>query len=188
MMRKTCGGFLLSPARFTLLAACLLAGAAGAWGQAQAVDSPPVDFKSSAQARVDILKEMSLEEIEQAVLQSEEVMNQLNEEAQTARMATRSLQEKMRLENEDVRAMYAEIDAMRLKINEAIQQIPEVKEQLISLKQKEAQLMEEIWFRTAAMSVLSSRGGTIHSSSQTESNLDVIESEAAPVKKENLEP
>ena len=165
MMKKTGAGWLL------FVIAGLLAGGSGevrgdeAAPPAAAAPAPEVtapaeaapavavatDFKERVQARVNALKALPVEEIEQAVRDSEQAMQKLNTEAQAARFALRDLEERMRLENPDVRAKYAELEKMRRDINTFIDELPEVKEKLEAANKLGQQLLEEAWFRTAAM-------------------------------------
>lgn len=115
------------------------------------------DFKERVQARVNALKALPVEEIEQAVQASEQAMQKLNTDAQAARFALRELEERMRLENPDVRAKYAELEKMRRDINTFIDELPEVKEKLEAANKLGKQLLEEAWFRTAAMQLVAEK-------------------------------
>ncbi len=161
-MRKTGAGLSLSRLGVSLLWVSIGGVGGTAWGQevtegaapASTEEAAPVDFKAKVQARIDAIQGRSAEEIEQLVLQSEQAMLKLNEEAQAARLAAREMQEKMRLENPTVQAKYREIDELRAKINQFIDTLPEVKAQLDAASQAQERLLEETWFRTAAMGLV----------------------------------
>lgn len=142
MTKKTSAAWMRFVAGALLLGAC-----AAARGQGEG------DFKTLAQTRANELAGLPFDEVQKAVLRSEIAMQKLNEEAQAARLAVRELQEKMRVENPEVQAKYKEIDEMRAKINAFIDELPEVKAQIDAAKAAEAKLMEEVWFRTAAMEI-----------------------------------
>ena len=132
--------------------------AAEAVVEAVAVEAAPAfDFKAKAAARINELRSKPVEDIEAALTACEKTMPKLNEEARAARLATRAMQEKMRTENSDVQAKYREIDEMRRKINEFIDGLPEVKAKLEAENAAQALLMEEVWFRTAAMGLLAEK-------------------------------
>ena len=132
--------------------------AAEAVVEAVAVEAAPAfDFKAKAAARINELRSKPVEDIEAALTACEKTMPKLNEEARAARLATRAMQEKMRTENSDVQAKYREIDELRRKINEFIDGLPEVKAKLEAENAAQALLMEEVWFRTAAMQLLAEK-------------------------------
>jgi chromosome segregation ATPase len=112
-----------------------------------------IDFKARAQDRIAALRDEPFETVQKAVKASELRMNALNEQAQSLRMEAREWQEKLRLENPEVRAMYQQIDAMRAKINQYIDELPEVKGKLDAATEAQNALLEEAWFRTAAMAL-----------------------------------
>ncbi len=161
-MRKRGPGWLRSGVGILLLGAW----GAVSWAEDETSDVPatepaaeatPVDFKAKVQARLEALKGLSAAEIEQVVLASEQAMLKLNEEAQAARFATRDLQEKMRLENAEVQAKYREIDEMRVKINEFIDSLPEVKALIDVEDEARQKLLEESLFRAEAMGLVAKK-------------------------------
>jgi len=157
-------------------------------GQTEPDTVESADLKSRVQTRLNALKSLPVEDIEAAVLRSEQAMQELNKEAQASRLTARKLQEKMRLENVDVRAMYKEIDLMRLKINEFIDQIPEVKEQLETVRQTEAKLMEEIWFRTGVRGLAAKKDREMGLPDRPEILLDKSDISSTSEQKKDLEP
>lgn len=132
--------------------------AAKAVAEVVAVETAPAfDFKAKVESRIAELKSVPVEDIEQEVLRSEARMLEFNEEARALRLAVRDLQETMRAENPEVRAKYREIEEMRARINAFIDELPEVKMQLDALKEAESRLMEEVWFRTEAQTLVARR-------------------------------
>ena len=181
MMKKTGAGLLLFCASIFLAGVCgAEEGMAVASSDPQAV-SESSDFKAKAQLRMNELQSLSAEEIEKIVLQADLDLEQLNQQAQAARLAARELQEKARAENPEVQAKYREIDAMRLKINAFIDELPEVKAQLEVVKQAESKLMEEAWFRTAASALIAKKDRASGFPTRPEPVLDETKTESPAV-------
>lgn len=177
MTKKTSAAWMRFVAGALLLGAC-----AAAWGQGEA------DFKALARARANELAGLPFDEVQKAVLRSEIAMQKLNEEAQAARLAVRELQEKMRIENPEVQAKYKEIEEMRAKINAFIDELPEVKAQIDAAKAADAKLMEEIWYRTAAMGIAANLDRAEGHPERAEPVLDETDAVADSEQKKDLEP
>ena len=77
--------------------------------------------------------------------------------------------------------MVREIDAMRLKINAFIDELPEVKAQLEAVKQAELKLMEETWFRTGAAALVAKKDRAAGFPTRPEPVLDETKTESPAI-------
>ncbi len=172
----------------------------GTWaeeGASSATEQPVPDYKAKVAARIAEWKTAPVEDIEQAVLRSEVLIQQLNDEARAARLATRDLHEKLRMENPEVRAKYREIEEMRARINAFIEELPEMQAPMAAMEEAKSRLMEEVWFRTEAMALVASKDRADGFPERVEPVLEEPEAEAGtpepavsamPEQKEDLEP
>lgn len=170
MMNKTGAGLLRSRTGHFLFGACLLAWGTGAFAQeAQAeADAPeaaaaapesaaPAAQRPSAADRVQALKSADLEALRAAWAQCNETAEALAVQAPQLRMASRKAYEEARLNSDigkDFRRQMLELDG---KLDQALRELPEVKDKLEEIQRVERSLLEELQFRTALAGVIAAR-------------------------------
>ena len=171
MMKMKGAGLMRSRAGVFLYGACLMAWGTGVLAQeaqveadasaASAAESETLGEAAAPQLpagdRLEALKSADLETLQAAWARCNEAAQTLAVQAPQLRMAARKAYEEARVNSDigkDYRRQMSELDE---KLDQALRELPEVKDKLEEIQRLERLLQEELRFRTALAGLIAAR-------------------------------
>jgi len=156
MMKKTCGGFLLSRAGFCLLGVCFFGwGSSRVSAQETALVSTESEvntessFRDQIAHRLEVFKSADLETLKAAQEECMKKASELSTKIPELRQQIKVAYDEARKNAPEIKEMEKQIRAMQANLEQAIGERPEIQEKLQAIEQTERDMLAELQFRTA---------------------------------------
>lgn len=155
MMRKTCGGFVLSLAGFCLLGSSLFSGSAGSALAETALKTDTQEVLSASPIREQITQRLEafqsadLAKLKAARDTCYETAQVMAKQLPELRRQVRDFSEEVRQNAPEIEEMRKQIQAMQANLEQAIREMPEIQEKLVEIAETEREMLVELQLRTA---------------------------------------